>query len=52
MLFTPGSGDETGQLFLIVDGNGVAGYQAGFDLVIELSGAASIGSISTADFVA
>ena len=52
VLFTPGSGDETGQLFLIVDGNGVAGYQAGFDLVIELSGAASIGSISTADFVA
>jgi hypothetical protein len=36
VVFTPFSGDLQFDTFLIVDGNGVAGYQAGFDLVIEL----------------
>jgi hypothetical protein len=52
VLFDPSSGSEAGHLFLIVDGNGVAGYQAGFDLVINLTDPGSIGSIATADFVA
>jgi Ca2+-binding RTX toxin-like protein len=35
--FTPDSGDLAGQTFLIVDGNGVAGYQAGQDFVFHMS---------------
>ncbi len=34
VLFTPDSGDYVGETFLIVDANGIAGYQAGQDLVI------------------
>ena len=36
VLFTPDSGDQAGVLFLVVDGNGQAGYQAGADFVFEL----------------
>ncbi|HEY2034595.1 MAG TPA: NF038122 family metalloprotease [Rhizomicrobium sp.] len=36
VLFTPSSGGLKGDLFLVVDVNGVAGYQAGQDLVILL----------------
>jgi hypothetical protein len=35
VLFTASSGDLAGHLFLAVDQNGVAGYQAGQDFVIE-----------------
>jgi hypothetical protein len=35
VLFTASSGDLSGHLFLVVDQNGVAGYQAGEDFVIE-----------------
>jgi hypothetical protein len=34
-LFTPNSGDFAGRTFGIVDANGVAGYQAGEDFVLE-----------------
>lgn len=37
--FAPDSGDLAGQIFLIVDGNGTAGYQAGEDYVFAISGA-------------
>jgi RTX calcium-binding nonapeptide repeat (4 copies) len=50
VLYTPGAGDQAGKLFLIVDGNGTAGYQAGADLVVELHGALNAGDISTANF--
>ena len=40
--FSPTAGDLAGTLFLVVDGNGVAGYQAGQDFVFALPG----GSIS------
>ncbi len=51
MLFTPNAGNLAGHTFLIVDGNGTAGYQTGSDLVIELSGALHTASIGTANFV-
>ena len=35
-LFSATSGTMAGRLFAVIDGNGVAGYQAGEDLVIEL----------------
>jgi len=38
ILFTPNSGTLSGQTFLIVDLNGVAGYQSGQDLVVRLTG--------------
>jgi len=39
VLFTPTSGTLAGATFLIVDLNGVAGYQSGHDLVIRMNGA-------------
>ena len=38
VLFTPNGGTLKGQTFLVVDLNGVAGYQAGADLVIRMNG--------------
>jgi len=37
--FAPDAGDLAGQIFLIVDGNGEAGYQEGEDFVIAFAGA-------------
>lgn len=42
VLFTPGHGDLAGHLFLVIDGNGVAGYQKGWDLVIELQNSVNL----------
>jgi hypothetical protein len=36
--FAPDAGDHAGQIFLVVDGNGVAGYQAGEDYVFGIAG--------------
>jgi hypothetical protein len=36
--FAPDVGDLAGQIFLVVDGNGVAGYQAGEDFVFGIAG--------------
>jgi len=47
--FTADSGDESGHTFLIIDGNGAAGYQAGSDLVIELVTPAN--APTTANFI-
>ena len=50
--YTPSSGVPAGSQFLIVDANGVAGYQAGADLVILLGpNSANLGSLTTSDFV-
>jgi serralysin len=35
-LFTPNAGDMAGRIFVVVDMDGVAGYDAGNDLLIEL----------------
>jgi Ca2+-binding RTX toxin-like protein len=51
VLFTPDSGSLKDKVFLIVDLNGVAGYQAGEDLVIELSHPANLSHLSAASFI-
>ena len=43
IFFTPSNGDLAGQHFLVVDGNGIAGYQAGADYVFKLDVAAPVG---------
>jgi len=51
VLFDPDNGnlDQPGFVFLVVDANGVAGYQAGQDYVIELHD--MTGTLSVSDFV-
>jgi Ca2+-binding RTX toxin-like protein len=51
VLFTPDSGDLSGQTFLIVDANNSTGYQAGADFVFHLTNAANIASLDTGDFI-
>ena len=50
-LFTPTAGTLAGQTFLVVDVNGVAGYQAGGDLLIDLQHPLNISSFGVADFI-
>ncbi|MBV9993030.1 MAG: VCBS domain-containing protein [Alphaproteobacteria bacterium] len=50
VVFTPDTGTLHGHMFLVIDVNGVAGYQAGQDIVIELSSASNIGSLNASDF--
>jgi hypothetical protein len=49
VIFTPDSGTLMSRDFLIVDSNGVAGYQAGQDLVILLDGPSSL-TLTTSNF--
>jgi len=51
VLFTATSGNLAGHTFLIVDTNGVAGYQAGADLVIDVTGGSHLNGLSTSDFI-
>lgn len=51
VLFTPTEGGYAGATFLVIESNGIAGYQAGADLVIALKNAASIASLDAADFI-
>jgi len=48
VLFTPNAGTLSGHTFLIVDMNGVAGYQANADLVFDVTGFS--GTLTTATF--
>jgi Ca2+-binding RTX toxin-like protein len=48
ILFTPNGGTLHGQTFLVVDLNGVAGYQANADLVIRMNGTS--GTLAAAGF--
>jgi hypothetical protein len=50
VLFRPLSGDLHGHVFLVVDTNGVAGYQAGHDEVFDLSHGHLV-SVGQGDFV-
>ena len=50
VVYTPTSGNLVGDTFLIVDANGVAGYQAGQDLVIELSHGTNLASLGLSNF--
>ncbi len=48
VLVEPTTGDLHGHTFLVVDLNGVAGYQSGQDLVVDVSG--MTGTLTTANF--
>jgi Ca2+-binding RTX toxin-like protein len=50
VLFTPNSGNLAGHTFLVIDENGVAGYQAGQDLVIEMTSAINLSQLGIANF--
>ena len=50
VMFTASAGNLAGHTYIIVDANGVAGYQAGADYVLELNSATNLGSLSTSDF--
>ncbi len=49
--FTADGGTLNTHTFLIVDINGVAGYQSGADFVFDITGAANLGSLGTGTFV-
>jgi Ca2+-binding RTX toxin-like protein len=51
VLFKPSDGDFAGHIFLVIDQNGVAGYQSGHDVVIELAHAKNMGDFSLGNFV-
>jgi hypothetical protein len=48
--FAPDAGDLSGQIFLVVDGNGVAGYQVGEDYVFGIAGSPLPDLIGHTDF--
>jgi hypothetical protein len=48
---TPEAGRYAGDAFLVVDLNGVAGYQSGVDLVIELKAPVNLANIDAGDFI-
>jgi Ca2+-binding RTX toxin-like protein len=50
VLFTPDSGTLQGDILLVVDGNGMAGYQAGQDLVIMFSAPVDLTHLSVSNF--
>ncbi len=50
VLFTPSAGSLAGQTFLIVDHNGVAGYQAGQDFVFHLVNDTNVSALNTGVF--
>ena len=50
IVFDPDSGDFAGKTFLVVDANGVAGYQAGQDLVFELDHASHLNHLKASSF--
>ncbi len=51
VLFTADSGDLAGHTYLVVDGNGTVGYQAGHDFIVELQGASNLASLGTGSFI-
>lgn len=55
VIFAPNSGNLAGHAFLIVDANGIAGYQAGQDYVFDVTGGipggASTATVHKADFI-
>jgi Ca2+-binding RTX toxin-like protein len=53
VLFFPSLGTLAGKTFLVVDGNGVAGYQpgGGMDYVMQLKAPVSLGALDSTDFI-
>ncbi|WP_218037674.1 M10 family metallopeptidase C-terminal domain-containing protein, partial [Reyranella soli] len=50
-LFTATGGNLNGSTFVVVDQNGLAGYQAGEDLVLRLTNPTNLGLFQTTDFL-
>jgi hypothetical protein len=50
ILFTGTTGNLRGHTFLVVDENGIAGYQAGQDLVVRLDGATNLAQFGIHNF--
>jgi len=50
LLFTPDAGSYSGKCFLVIDVNGIAGYQAGADVVIALNTPANLSYLGLATF--
>jgi Ca2+-binding RTX toxin-like protein len=50
VVYRPDSGDFAGQSFLVIDANGVAGYQRDADFVISLGNLNNPGSLGLEDF--
>ncbi len=51
VLFAADAGDLAGATFLVVDQNGVAGYQANVDMVFRLVGAVNLANLDVSDFI-
>ncbi len=51
VLVNASTGDLAGHTFLVVNADGTAGYHAGADVVIDVTGATNTGSMSVSDFV-
>jgi Ca2+-binding RTX toxin-like protein len=51
VLFTPTSGTLAGDTFLVIDGNGAAGYQASQDYVIRLVNSVHLADLHASDFL-
>ncbi|HEY1706646.1 MAG TPA: FG-GAP-like repeat-containing protein [Rhizomicrobium sp.] len=51
VLFSASAGDLAGHLYLVVDANGVAGFQANADYVIQLQLAENPGKIAAGNFI-
>jgi hypothetical protein len=50
VLFTASAGSLAGHTFLVVDANGIAGYQAESDAVVQLQNGVNLSSLSTSNF--
>jgi hypothetical protein len=50
-LFKADAGSHSGQTFLVVDANGIAGYQAGEDFVIRLEKNGHLDGLDIANFL-
>ena len=51
VVFKPNAGDLAGHFFLVVDANGVAGYQAGPDYVMEFAAGSNPNAIAVGFFI-
>jgi Ca2+-binding RTX toxin-like protein len=51
VLFDPDSGGLRNQIFLIIDANGQAGYQAGLDIVVQVTQGIHLNNLSTDNFI-
>jgi Ca2+-binding RTX toxin-like protein len=51
VVYTPNAGTFAGSTFLIVDQNGIAGYQVNEDLVIAFPNALNLGALAVGNFI-